>query len=262
MSVVHVNHGLRECADQDEECARSLAARLEVPFRVERVVIGMGPNLEARARDARREAFQRARRDGGVIALAHTADDQAETLLLRLIRGTGPDGMAAMASPSEGIMRPVLAERRETLRRYCEAHELPYQDDPMNEDPRYQRVRVRAELLPLMNDIAQRDVVPLLTRFADVSAEQRAAVAELAAHVPRSLLEPFPLAGIGQCTNAALAELLRAWWGLPSLDRASLGRVIEVARGETRATETSGSERVERRGGSLIRHPRTEAPDR
>lgn len=262
VSVLHVNHGLRECADLDEDCARELADVLGVEFVVERVDVEHGPNLEARARDARHAAFHRARRAGGVVALAHTADDQAETVILRLIRGTGPDGMAAMLAPSEGIIRPVLNERRETLRRYCEERRLRFRDDPMNDELRFQRVRIRKEVLPLLDEIAQRDVVPLLTRFAEVSAEQRAAMSELLAHVPRSLNEPFPLGGIGELSNPALAELLRAWWGLPSLDRASLGRVMNVARGVVLATETSGGERVERHDGSLVRLPHGDSPDR
>lgn len=256
--VAHINHGLRESASLDEKCAQELAQTLGVPFVSVTVDIEHRSNLEERAREARRAALMSLASNDAVIALAHTADDQAETVVLRLIRGTGLDGIAAMASPTAGIVRPLLHERRATLRAYCAVHHLAFADDPMNEDQRFQRVRVRNEVMPLLSEIAQRDVVPVIARFGELAASQRSAVSEILAHVPRSLTEPFPLAGIEQLTNAALAELLRAWWGLPSLDRDALGRVIEVARNAVLATEVSGGERVERQNGSLHRRPRAD----
>ena len=231
----------------------ALADQLGVPFRSVSVLVLAGPNLEARAREVRHSALEAMCPVGGRIALGHTADDVAENVLLRLIRGTGLDGTAAMALDDGIRIRPVLRARRSDTQEYCRRHHLAVVDDAMNGDPRFQRVRVRNEVIPMLNDIAQRDVVPLLARFAAVASEQRAALEELTRHIPRSIHAPFALDGINEISNRALAAQLRAWWGLPSLDRQSMRRVIDIARGDNRATEVAGGEQVVRREAALYR---------
>src|SRR5699024_11355259 len=110
----------------------------------------------------------------------HTADDRAETMLLNLLRGAGPDGLAAMG-PSP--RRPILALRSADTRMVCEHLGLETVEDPTNELPIFRRNRIRHELLPLLADIGDRDPVPLLVRQGDLFADLSADLTELAADV-------------------------------------------------------------------------------
>ncbi len=125
--------------------------QLGAEFRLVTVEVAAGPNLEARARDARLAALPPGALTG------HTADDRAETILINLLRGSGLDGLAAMGPDPT---RPLLALRRHETRSLCADLGLTPVVDPSNTDPRFVRNRVRGELLPLMADIAGRDVVP------------------------------------------------------------------------------------------------------
>ena len=123
-----------------------------------------GPNLEARARAARYGVLP------ADVLTGHTADDQAETVLLNLLRGAGLDGLAGIAP---GPRHPILALRRHETRALCQAVGLTPVDDPTNADPAFRRNRVRHELLPLLDDIAGRDVVAVLARQAAAPAGTR-----------------------------------------------------------------------------------------
>ena len=144
----------------------ALAAEVGVPCSVVPVAVGDGPNLEARARAARRAALPADALTG------HTADDRAATLLVNLLRGAGADGLAAMGPAPT---RPILDLRRAETLALCATHGLRPVVDPSNADPRFVRNRVRDELLPLLDDIAGRDVVPLLVRTAGLLADDAAA---------------------------------------------------------------------------------------
>ena len=124
-----------------------------------RVEVAPGPNLEARLRGARYDTLP-----SGVLT-GHTADDQAETVLLNLLRGAGLDGLTAM---SPGPTKPLLALRRHETVTLCEVLGLTVATDPTNADPSFRRNRIRHEALPLLADIAQRDPVNVLARTADV----------------------------------------------------------------------------------------------
>ncbi len=157
--AVHVHHGIRgEAADGDERFCRELCAREGIPLRVER--LDLGPDCsEDRARQARYAALRRVCAEEGItrLALAHHMDDQAETLLLRLIRGSGTAGLGAMAAESEWygltVLRPLLGFAREALRRWLRERGQDWREDESNADPRYLRSRVRTELLPLMESM-------------------------------------------------------------------------------------------------------------
>ncbi len=146
-----------------------------------------GPRRAARA--ARYERAGRRRRTGARVALGHTLDDQAETVLLGLGRGSGPRSVAGMVEDREtgGVhwWRPLLGVRRETTRAACAAQGLPVWDDPWNADPAYTRVRLRTEVLPLLEDVLGGGVAPALARTAallreDLDALDALAAAELA----------------------------------------------------------------------------------
>lgn len=176
-----VDHGLRPEAASELELVRRVAEGAGVPFSVTRVEVGAGGNLQARARAARLQALAQAAEAAGArfIATGHTADDRAETLLLRLLRGAGPRGLAVLpptAPPPVGqipLIRPLIHARRADVLAHLRRHALPFATDPSNADPRFSRVRVRRELLPLLEELSPR-VVEHLGALADMLRQELA----------------------------------------------------------------------------------------
>ncbi len=244
VTAVHVDHGLRPGSADEARVVASAADRFGAGFRAERVEVADGPNLEARARDARRAAL------GPDAATGHTADDQAETVLANLLRGAGVHGLAGMRS---GPLHPLLAVRRAETVALCAHLGLDPVRDPSNDDPRFLRNRIRAELLPLCSGIAGRDVVPVLARQAGLLAGD----ADLLDRVG-DLLDPTDAAALAGAEPAQARRAVRGWLGgdtgrPPSA--AAVDRVLEVARLERRATELPGGVRVSRSRGRLARGP-------
>lgn len=152
LAIGHVDHGLRpESADEAAAVVR-LAARLDLPCGVIRLSLAPGSGLPARAREARRAALLDLARAHGAahVALAHTATDQAETLLMHATRGCGLEGLAAMRPSDPPWLRPLLGLTRGDTRGLCGHLGLEFTDDPGNADLRHPRVRVRLEVLPLL----------------------------------------------------------------------------------------------------------------
>lgn len=206
--VAHgVDHGLRAEAAAELDVAARVAASLKVPFAITRVAVTPGGNLQARAREARFGALRAAARRAGAtrIATGHTADDRAETVLIRLLRGAGPEGLAALppAAPlpdgagdaARGgaitLIRPLILARRVDVAAHLARHRIAAASDPSNEDPRFLRVRVRRELLPLMEELSPAIVDHLCT------------LAEMLATTPP--VEP-PLRGLGKAQRLAVAR--------------------------------------------------------
>lgn len=235
--AVHVDHGLRAGSADEAEVVRNAAGRFGASFEAKRVAVGDGPNLEARARAARRAALP------GDAMTGHTADDQAETVLLNTIRGAGLDGLAGMRP---GPTKPLLALRRAETWALCAALGLDPVHDPSNDDPRFRRNRVRAEVLPLLDLIAERDVASVLARQAELLRDEADLLDDLAAGVDAS--DARRLAG----APPALARRAVRRWVQEELalehppDAASVERVLAVARGEAEACEVVGGHRVER----------------
>lgn len=230
----HVDHRLRDGSARDAERARGIASELGIAFVLHTVDVESGPNLEARARVARFAVLPRG------AATGHTADDQAETLLLRLLRGAGTTGLAAM---SPGTTHPLLALRRHETVTLCGELGVEPVLDPTNRSPDLWRNRVRHELLPLAADIARRDVVPILARTADLLRDDDALLEELA-----SGIDPTDAKSVAAAPAVLARRALRRWLteaGYPP-DRASIDRVLAVARGEAVACEIAGGRRVER----------------
>jgi tRNA(Ile)-lysidine synthase len=230
----HVDHGLRAESSAEVAQARRLAEQLEVSFVLHHAVVTAGPNLEARARAARSGALP------APCATAHTLDDQAETVLINLLRGAGLDGLAAM-TPSYD--KPLLSLRRSETRRLCAARGLDVVDDPSNADPRYRRNRIRHELLPLLDEIADRDVAVLLARTADLVRDDAAALDEIA-----TAIDPGDAKALGGARPALARRALRRWLTADGYapDAASIERVLAVARGAAVACELPGGVRVSR----------------
>jgi tRNA(Ile)-lysidine synthase len=160
VEVAHVHHGLRGAeADTDLAFVATLSHALGVPFSSTRVDAARrdGRSPEARARALRYEALEqiRVRRDCAQIATAHHQDDQAETVLLRAVRGTGLAGLAAIRPSLDGgrVLRPLLGLRRAELRRYLAERGLAFREDASNRDRSIPRNRMRAEILPALESI-------------------------------------------------------------------------------------------------------------
>lgn len=240
VTAVHVDHGIR--AENEADRVRDVARELGAGFRAERVAVAPGPNLEARARAARRNVLPEDAMTG------HTADDQAETVLLNLTRGAGLDGLGAMRP---GPTKPILALRRHETRTLCAERGLAVFDDPTNDDPTHRRNRMRHELLPLLDDIAARDVAALLARSASLLADDAALLDAFAAAI-----DPTDVRALTACPLPLARRSVRRWLVAASPpyppDAASVERVLAVARGEIRATEVCGGIRVGRSAGRLV----------
>jgi len=167
--VAHgVDHGLRAEAASELDLAEGFARTLEVPFARTRLDLPPGGNLQARARALRYAALRAAAAAAGasLIATAHHADDRAETFLIRLLRGASPGALAVLPARDGDLIRPLIRARRTDVLAHLARHEVPYAEDPSNRDHRFVRVRVRREVLPLLESLSPR-IVEQLTGLAD-----------------------------------------------------------------------------------------------
>ena len=237
----YVDHRLRRDSAADGEFVVAVAAALGVDSLVHHAVVEDGPDLEGRARRARHDALPMGTFFG------HTLDDQAETVLLALLRGTGPNGVAAMSTNQH----PLLGLRRSETLMLCERLAIDPVDDPSNRDRRFRRNRVRHELLPLMEQIADRDVAPVIARFAALQRDERDAFGLLVPDV-----DPTDCEAIQGLAPAVGAVVLRGWFrgvtgGPYGPDAAATERMLAVANGtRPRADVTSGWQ-ISRTGGRL-----------
>ncbi|WP_243697284.1 tRNA lysidine(34) synthetase TilS [Aeromicrobium phragmitis] len=168
--AVVIDHGLQPGSDRIAAHAAEQAERLGLASRVVAVdVAAADEGIESAARRVRYAALEAdAAVDDALVLLAHTLDDQAETVLLGLGRGSGPRSIAGMPARDGRWVRPFLRLRRAETESICRAHELTWWDDPHNLDPRFRRVRIRQELLPLMDDVLGGGVAAALARTADL----------------------------------------------------------------------------------------------
>jgi tRNA(Ile)-lysidine synthase len=194
-----VDHGLRDGAGAELDLAEETARALGVPMTRSVARVAQGGNLQARARTGRLTALRQAavRAGAKVIATGHHADDRAETVLLRLLRGAGPRGLGVLPPRAGDLVRPLLRARRSDIDAHLARHAIPYVDDPSNLDPRYLRVRVRRELLPLLAELSP-GIVSHLCALAD-QLSGLAASASL----------PLGTAPLPRATRDALAALAR-----------------------------------------------------
>jgi tRNA(Ile)-lysidine synthase len=163
-----VDHGLRPASAGELDLAEDFARQLEVPFTRSSVRLTPGSNLQARARALRWEALRVAASQAGAdrIATGHHADDRAETILMRILRGTGPRGLAALPPVDGDRIRPFYRARRADIDAHVARHAVPHALDPSNRDPRFLRTRVRAEVMPVLQRLSPR-VVEHLCHLAD-----------------------------------------------------------------------------------------------
>lgn len=209
LSAVHVHHGLQAAADAWPAHCQSICDNLGVPLSVKRVQVQPGASLERAAREARYRAFAEVTGAGEVVLTGQHRDDQAETLLFRLLRGAGVRGLAAMPAqrPLAGgyLVRPLLDVSREALEVYAHEHQLKWIEDPSNADSRFSRNYLRHRVLPALTERWPQAVTGL-ARTAEHLGEAQGLLDELA------LLD----------LQAASKASVFPWLGLPSLALAPL----------------------------------------
>ena len=193
LTVLHVNHLLRGFESQNDELfVRDLAASMGVP-----VFVVQGPpspgNLEAQARRVRQEFFRRARRDHNLefVALGHTASDQAETVLFRLLRGSGLRGLAGMRPSANGLIRPLLTTSRQEIRGYAEENQLKWREDSTNRDKRFRRNRLRLETMPELVRHFNPQLEKVLAGYAAVARDEEDYWSAATAAALAGLSRPF-----------------------------------------------------------------------
>ena len=248
--AVHVDHGLRAGSEAEAGVVEHAAARLGARFERRRIHVDPGPDLEARARRARYAALP----DGGLTG--HTMDDQAETVLLNILRGAALDGLSGMRTgPNGRVRRPLLGLRRAETAGLCALEGLAPVADPSNDDDRFRRNRVRHQVLPLLCDVADRDVVPVLARQAELIAADADLLQELAAG-----LDPTDARALRAAPAALARRAVRGWLRTPEAfadaeahppSADEVARVLAVAVGSARACELGGGRRVQRHAGRL-----------
>jgi tRNA(Ile)-lysidine synthase len=261
--AVTVDHGLQEgSADRAEATAALLRGLGLTPVSVIRVQVGADGGPEGAARTARTAALSElAGAHGARIALGHTLDDQAESVLLGLGRGSGPRSIAGMVEDAVRgggggretlFWRPLLAVRRTTTRAACIAQGLPVWDDPWNTDPAFTRARLRTEALPLLEEVLGRGVAPALARTAeqlreDLDALDALAAAEFTRLAKAGLDDGLPAAELVALPPALRRRVLRSWLragGVPDL------QAVHLAAVDALLTRWRGQGRVDLPGGA------------
>jgi tRNA(Ile)-lysidine synthase len=231
LEVATVDHGLRAEARAEGDLVRARAEALELPWHSLRVDVGAARRphggLQEAARRARHEALAAlaARRGAASVALGHQADDQAETVLFRVVRGTGLRGLAGIPYRRAPFIRPLLDVTRAEIARYLRRRSIPFVEDPSNADARFARARVRHELLP---------------RLARENPRVREALVGLAVAARAIAPDPgededdLPL-DIGRRAASVVARLQRAGAGTKRVD-VSGGRTVEISYGRVNFT--------------------------
>ena len=233
VKAIHVDHGLRVDSSSDADVIRPITEQLGIELQVHTIAVEDGPNLEARARDARYALMP------VDVMTGHTQDDQAETLLINLLRGAASQGLGGMRP---GTTRPLLNVRRSETHAVCEAMGVTPVVDSTNTDPRFLRNRVRAELLPLMADLSRRDPAPLLARTADLLRADNDLLDALAADI-----DPTDAIALATAPLPLARRAIRQWLANPyPPDLATIERVLSVARGDVLACDIGENREIRR----------------
>jgi tRNA(Ile)-lysidine synthase len=240
--VAHLNHRLRAEADEDEQFVLDLCRRLGVTCEVGRVDVEQlaaesGDGIEAAARQARYDFLEHVagRLGARFLATAHTADDQAETILHRIVRGTGVRGLSGMARirplGHATLIRPLLGVRRAQLQAYLDAVGQSYRNDSSNADLRFTRNRIRHELMPQLRDRFNSGVTDALLRLGALAAESQEVIDALVAErMDRCVVIEGPavvriaVAELANQPRYLVRELLMAIWRRQSWPMQAMGR--------------------------------------
>ena len=237
LRAIHVHHGLQAQADDWAAHCQASCAALDVPLTIARVTVphDSALGLEAAARQARYRAFEAALGEGELLALAHHRDDQAETFLLRALRGSGVEGLRAMPAwrriGSGWLWRPLLEYPQQDLHAWARTRDLRWVDDPSNASAEHDRTHLRRHVMPLLRqrwphaDAALARSAALAAEAAELlEAEDRAGLTAVATADPQEI----NLAALVSHPRAQRARLLRAWvasLGLPALPAEGVARI-------------------------------------
>lgn len=256
--AVHVDHGLRADSADDAQAVAHAASRLGVPWQTVRVHVEPGGNLEARARDARYRALAEASEHAGASAIlvAHTADDQAETVLINVMRGSGTAGLAGMARRQGNVVRPLLHLRRADVRAVVERAGLPIAEDPTNADRRWQRAWIRHDVLPMLELGAKRDLVPILVRQAEIFRAESDLLDGLGDELIERAVDPeqeeaLVARVVADAPLPIARRAIRRWLGPPPPSADEVERVLAVVRCECVRTQLAGGTTVQRSNGRI-----------
>ncbi len=267
LTAAHLNHQLRgPASDDDEAFVGNLAKSLGIGFRstridVSKVAAESRENVEATARRVRYNWLAEVANEVGAkwIATGHTADDQAETILHRLIRGTGLQGLRGIAAVRSNLVRPLLTVTRAEILGYLASLAQPFRDDTSNLDARFTRNRIRAELLPLLKSFNP-EVVPILGRLTEQASEahdvmiQQAQSLLQSAERPRAgdrvILDQRKLRDAAPLLLSSALRLVweREGWPMGEMTSEHWHRAAAVIRGEERAAEFPGGMTVRTAG--------------
>lgn len=271
----HLNHGLRAEAKEESALVRQRAKAIGCRCVVARADVGgdarrLGISVQEAGRKARRAFFARqARRFGArLLFLAHHADDQAETVLWNLVRGSSPRGVAGMAPDAfqdfDGltlrVLRPLLTLRKSTLIEAAREADVPWREDQSNEQTTYTRNSIRLQAMPALRESSGRDPVPTLNRFATLAREDEEWLAHLAEDAATRVCTPcggLALAELRQLPRPIARRVIESWLrtcGCRDLDCNSTLRALAVALADRkpRAVNLAGGIRVSRRRGVLV----------
>ncbi len=207
--VAHFNHKWRaEASDEDERFVAALAGQFNLPFyRAEAAPGTSHDNLEQQARRARLSFFAGL---NATVALGHTRDDQAETVLFRFLRGSGLAGLSGIAPTAGGMIRPLLDVTRAEVEQYLRSRQIPWREDATNQDPRFARNRIRHELLPQLTRDWNPQLAETLARLADLAHEEELYwSAALAGQVPDSPSVELPATILKDLPRAVARRLIR-----------------------------------------------------
>jgi tRNA(Ile)-lysidine synthase len=273
-TVAHLNHQIRAEAGDDEEFCRALAKRLAVRFVSARTDVpalarSRKQSLELAGRLARRAFLDDVARSGGAdcVAIAHTEDDQAETVLLRLTRGAGKRGLSGMAPRARGRIRPVLCATRAELRQELIVRGETWREDATNANLEHRRNRVRHELLPYLEQHFNPSVRRALARVADSERVDEVMIARMAAAAAGSLLvrdadtirvDAEDLLALPEALARRVLMEMFAMKAI-SVSHDEVESALDVAAGRTGSADVSGG-RVEHFAGKMVLVPKNGSP--
>ena len=258
LRVAHLDHALRPESADDAAFVADAARRVGLRCTVERVDVAdvaqrTGRSIEEAGREARYAFLERVATDGAVIMTAHTADDDAETVLINLLRGTGPSGMAGIPPRRGRIVRPLLACRRHELPVLLDAAGVTYRVDPSNADPAFLRTRVRNELVPLLERLRP-GAVERIGRFSRLAAADDALLDDIATgELARRRTEDGGIDWHEAPPDAIGRRVLRLAIGHPAPAAERIEALLEATRGRGGVTVELGRGRVASVRGRIIR---------
>ncbi|MGB7860422.1 MAG: tRNA lysidine(34) synthetase TilS [Acidimicrobiia bacterium] len=256
--AIHINHGLRDSMLM-EGAARSVADNLEIDLEVRTVTVPSGASPEGQARNVRYLAFEEATGPEEALLTAHTLDDDVETILFNIVRGTGPGGLTGIPYlRPDNVYRPILEVSRSETREIATLAGLPYIDDPMNDDLDLARNFIRSRLLPLMTELNPR-LATAMKRLARAVANDNEYLDSRAAMVHKIHTENSAGVAVGDLVglpkavrDRVLKDMLVGMAGNGAVAAETIAAMWEVANGTVARAQLSSELTVERRGPMLM----------